>query len=127
MKKSTTLIAAAAVGIAAIGLSAGSLHAAINSNLLIEKGQSFLLGGSQPSAFRVRGTNSGPVAVQVLARSEGKDTAIATIKAGGTVDQSFAKGEIAVLRNTSRSQDARMKLRVTGYTSGLGMRYEGVQ
>ena len=125
MTKPIAFATSAVVGLAALGLATGSLHAAINSNLTIKKGKTFLLGGSQPDAFRVRGTNTGPFAVAVFARKDSEDTAIATVTPGSAFDQSFAKGEIAVFRNTSNARDAVVKVRVTGYTRNLGMSYEG--
>jgi hypothetical protein len=42
---------------------------------------------------------------------------------GGKVDATFAPGEMALLRNTSDSRAARLKLKITGDTSSLGMTY----
>jgi len=42
---------------------------------------------------------------------------------GGEVKASFAKGEMALLRNTSATRMARLKLKISGDTSALGMSY----
>jgi hypothetical protein len=114
----------ATTGILGVAALAFTASAAISSNVYIKKNDAFLLGGTQPEAFKVSGTNTGPVAVQVLARYDGSDTEIATIAPGAKFKQDFAKSEIAILRNTSGTQTAIVKVRITGYTKGLGMRYE---
>ena len=43
----------------------------INSNLQIEAGKTFELGGGQEGAFIVTGRNTGPVSVEVLGKPEG--------------------------------------------------------
>ncbi len=102
--------------------------AGIKSNIYIEKNDAFLLGGSQPKAFNVRGQNTGPVAVKVMMRPQGKDIKsdvfIATIAPGAKFSQDFAQKQIAVFRNTSNNDTAIVKVRVTGFTKGLGMRYQ---
>lgn len=98
----------------------------INSNLEIEAGQTFELGGGQEGGFVVTGTNTGPVAVVVLGKAEGKAAAErGTVGPGGKVDASFGPGETALLRNTSDQQTARLKLKIAGDTSSLGMNYSG--
>ncbi|WP_162789452.1 hypothetical protein [Altererythrobacter sp. ZODW24] len=113
------------LGAAVLAVTGISAAAAISSNVYIQKDEAFLLGGTQKSNFTVKGTNTGPVAVKVLARSYGSDNDIATVQPGAKFKQVFVKGEIAVLQNTSSAQTASVKVRVTGYTKGLGMRYEG--
>lgn len=117
-------VMAAALSLAAISVSvqAGS----ITSNLQIEPGQTFELGGGQEGGFAVTGTNSGSVAVVVLGKAEGAaPVERGTIAPGAAVDAQFAPGEIALLRNTSGQKTARLKLRITGDTSSLGMSYSG--
>lgn len=102
-------------------------HAAagqINSNLQIEAGQTFELGGGQKGGFVVTGKNTGPVAVVVLGQAPGKAAMMrGSVAPGGAVDARFAPGEMALLRNTSARQMARLKLKVTGDTQALGMTY----
>lgn len=118
-RKPAALILAAALSLTAVA-EAGTL----NSNLQIEAGQTFELGGGQPAGFTVTGTNTGPVAVVVLGQREGKAAEVrGTVAPGGKVDAQFAAGEMALLRNTSGSRMARLKLKVTGDTSSLGMTY----
>ena len=116
--------ALALAGVAALGTPfAATALAAINSNLSIEPAQTFILGGGQRGAFTVSGENTGPVAVEVLARDDTGDTAVATLAPGARFEQPFARGEGALLRNTSRTATAQVKVRVTGDTGNLGMRY----
>lgn len=113
------LAAAAALALAGTAISAGE----INSNLQIEAGKTFELGGGQPGGFTVTGRNTGPVAVVVLAKGEGAAVVKGRIEPGAQVDAAFGAGEMALLRNTSASRMARMKLVVRGDTSSLGMTY----
>lgn len=118
-------ISAGFAAIAATALLAVSAHATINSNLQIEAGQTFELGGGQEGGFTVTGRNTGPVAVVVLGKGEGAASAVlrGTVAPGGEVNASFGPGEMALLRNTSDRTMARLKLKITGDTSSLGMTY----
>jgi hypothetical protein len=113
--------------LAAIGLviAAPAIGGTINSNLRIEAGQTFELGGGQEGGFTVTGRNTGPVAVEVLGKAEGAAMPVTrgTVAPGGEVKAGFAPGEMALLRNTSGNREARLKLRVSGDTSALGMSY----
>jgi hypothetical protein len=114
-----TLIFALAAGLAGVA-QAGT----INSGLQIEPGQTFELGGGQEGGFVVTGTNSGSVAVVVLGKlPDAAPVARGTVAPGGKVDARFAPGEMALLCNTSDSRTARLKLKITGDTSSLGMTY----
>lgn len=96
----------------------------INSNLQIEAGQTFELGGGQEGGFTVTGRNSGPVAVAVLGQLPGAKPALrGTVAPGGNVEARFGPGEMALLRNTSGTRQARLTLKVSGDTSSLGMTY----
>ena len=113
---------AAALAVAALAV--GSRAGTINSNLMIEPGKTFELGGGQEGGFVVTGTNVGPVAVVVSGRAPGGTVVPrGTVAAGGAVEARFAPGEMALLRNTSGTQTARLTLRVTGDTAALGMSY----
>jgi len=114
------LAVAAALAFAGSGVSAGE----INSNLQIEAGQTFLLGGGQKGTLQVRGRNVGPVAVIVLGQVEGAAPVLrGTVQPGGDLTARFGANETALLRNTSDTKMARLKLVVSGDTSGLGMTY----
>ena len=117
-------IATATLGVVA-ALTATAAAAAINSNLYIEPAKTFVLGGGQPGAFTVSGENKGAVAVEILAQEDGSATFIARVAPGERFEQDFARGEAALLRNSSEREQAHVKVRVTGYTRSLGMRYEG--
>lgn len=97
----------------------------INSNLQIEAGETFELGGGQEGGFTVTGRNTGPVAVEVLGKAEGSQARVSrgTVAPGGEVKASFGAGEMALLRNTSSNQTARLKLKISGDTAALGMSY----
>lgn len=111
--------AAAALAIAGTAVSAGE----ITSGLQIEAGQTFELGGGQQGGFTVTGRNTGPVAVVVLAKGEGAAVVKGRVEPGANVDAAFGPGEMALLRNTSDTQTARLKLKIRGDTSSLGMTY----
>ena len=114
---------AAALSLAALG--AAVQAGTINSNLQIDPGQTFELGGGQEGGFVVTGKNSGPVAVVVLGQREGA-TAVerGTVAPGGAVNATFGPGEMALLRNTSAREMATLKLKISGDTSSLGMGYK---
>ena len=115
-------VLAAALTLAALG--AAVQAGTINSNLQIDPGQTFELGGGQEGGFVVTGTNTGPVAVVVLSKVDGAAAVErGTVAPGGAVDAQIAAGEMALLRNTSSQKTARLKLKVTGDTSSLGMSY----
>lgn len=98
----------------------------INSHLLIEAGKQFVLGGGQRGTFRVKGTNSGPVAVRVVERFAAGDTlSRGILRPGAKADLAFTTGSAALIVNTSNTQQAELDLRVSGDTRALGMTYEG--
>lgn len=96
----------------------------INSDLQIEPGSTFELGGGQKGGFTVTARNTGPVAVIVLGNvGTAEPVARGTVAPGGDVKATFGPGEMALLRNTSAMQTARLKLKISGDTSSLGMTY----
>lgn len=114
------IAAAAALAFAGTAVSAGT----INSDLQIEAGKTFELGGGQRGGFTVTGRNTGPVAVVVLAQGEGRVPVVkGRVEPGAPVDAAFGAGEQALLRNTSGTRMARMMLKVSGDTTSLGMTY----
>ena len=108
-----------ALALAGTAVSAGE----ITSGLQIEAGQTFELGGGQQSGFTVTGRNTGPVAVVVLAKGEGAALVKGWVEPGAAVEAAFGPGEQALLRNTSDTRAARLKLTITGDTAALGMTY----
>lgn len=125
MLLTNTRIALALTGLVSItALTAVGQAGEINSNLAIEAGQTFELGGGQAGRFVVNGRNTGPVAVEVLTKAAGKDAVmLGTVAPGGAVDARVGSGETALLRNTSDRETARLKLRISGDTAALGMTY----
>ncbi len=112
-------------GLALAVLTVPAAAGQINSNLQIDPGQTFELGGGQKGGFTVTGRNTGPVAVAVYAQAEGGETQAlrGTVEPGQSVEAAFGPGDMALLRNTSGKQMARLKLKITGDTSALGMTY----
>ena len=104
---------------------APAIGGTITSGLRIEAGQTFALGGGQEGGFTVTGRNTGQVAVEVLGRAEGAAIPVArgTVAPGGELKAAFAPGEMALLRNTSATRGARLKLVISGDTAALGMTY----
>ena len=98
----------------------------IRSNLLIEPGKQFILGGNQQGAFRVSAKNVGTVPVEIRERPQGGGTfGKATLAPGQSGVLKFAAGSTAVLLNPSGTK-ANLTLTITGDTK-LGMTYEPVQ
>lgn len=96
---------------------------AINSNLQIEPGNQFVLGGGSRGAFVVDAHNVGPTTVTISQRAiSGQDTSVGTLAPGQTSQLRFPAGTAAVLQNDS-SDTARLQLKIQGDTA-LGMRYE---
>ncbi|GGG41477.1 hypothetical protein [Hymenobacter glacieicola] len=105
----------------------GSLFSAgsggVNSGLLIEPGKQFVLGGSQPGAFKVVARNVGKVPVEFKERPRGGGIfGRAMLAPGQSATLRFMAGSSAVLLNPS-AQQANVKLHITGDTR-LSMGYE---
>ena len=101
---------------------AGTIH----SNLFIEPGKQFILGGDQRGAFKVAAKNMGTVPVEIRERPLGGGTfGKATLAPGQSGVLKFAVGSTAVLLNPSGTK-ANFDLIITGDTK-LGMTYEPVQ
>ena len=103
-----------------------ALAGTIHSNLFIEPGKQFILGGDQRGAFKVAGKNIGTVPVEIRERPKGGGTfGKVTLAPGQSGVLKFAAGSTAVLLNPSAVQ-ANLDLTITGDTK-LGMTYEPVQ
>jgi len=96
----------------------------LTSTTTIEPDKAFRLGGGQPGAFYVRGTNSGTVPIVVFSELDGKRDSVTTIAPGAPVDARFPKSATAIFKNTSSTQTATVSIKVTGDINALGMRYE---
>ncbi|PLK24852.1 hypothetical protein C0V72_03665 [Porphyrobacter sp. TH134] len=117
-------VSAIAAAVLLVGAGAAVRAGSLSSDLQIEAGQTFELGGGQDGGFAVTGRNTGSVAVLVLRKAEGAAAvAKGVIAPGDAVDARFGPGEMALLRNTSSTQMARLKLAITGDTASLGMTY----
>ena len=100
---------------------AGTIH----SNLFIEPGKQFILGGGQRGAFKVVGENIGTVSVEIKERPRGGGIfGKVTLAPGQRGTLQFAAGSMAILLNPSAVQ-ANLDLIIIGDTK-LGMTYEPV-
>jgi len=93
------------------------------SGTLIPPGQTFLLGGGKNGAFKINACNTGTVAVEVSRQTDQTSSPITTLKPGACVDQAFAFGEMATLRNTSNAIEASLKIKINRSLNSLSMRY----
>lgn len=97
----------------------------IHSDLFIEPGKQFILGGGQRGAFRVAAKNVGPVPVEIKERPRGGGIfGKAALAPGQRAVLHFAAGSTAVLLNPGTAK-ANLDLTITGDTN-LGMTYEPV-
>ena len=103
-----------------------ALAGTIHSNLFIEPGKQFILGGDQRGAFKVAGKNIGTVPVEIRERPQGGgEFGKVTLAPGQSGVLKFAAGSTAVLLNPSAVQ-ANLDLTITGDTKRLGMTHEPV-
>jgi hypothetical protein len=98
-----------------------------HSELEVPPADTFLLGGEQRAQMVVSGRNTGQTGVTILAKAgaseEAPETLIATVAPGGNFSHSYAPGEIALIRNQSTSETARLSVDFTGSASSLSMSY----
>lgn len=86
----------------------------VHSDLFIEPGQQFVLGGNQRGAFKVAARNVGKVAVEVKERpADGAPFSKVSLKPGQQATLRFAAGSAAVLVNSTATK-ANLNLRITG-------------
>lgn len=95
---------------------------ALKSGLTIQGNDQFVLGDNEHGAFRATVKNTGPVPVEVLARSEGQDRPVGEVAPGDEVALRFGVDEAAVFSNIS-GDVATLKVRVVG-DQGLSMAFE---
>ncbi|UOQ67833.1 hypothetical protein [Hymenobacter volaticus] len=95
----------------------------VHSDLFIEPGKQFVLGGNQRGAIKVAARNVGKAAVDVKERTAaGPLFSKATLKPGQRATLQFAAGSAAVLVNATDTK-ANLDLRITG-EAGLNMSSE---
>ncbi|MBO0356536.1 hypothetical protein J0X19_01135 [Hymenobacter sp. BT186] len=112
--------------LAGLLLLTGASRGTVYSDLFIEPGQQFVLGGGQPGIFQVAARNVGQAAVEVRERAaDGTVTNKGTLLPKQKTTLRFAAGSAAVLRNTT-STKANLNLRITGPT-GLNMSTENTR
>ncbi len=97
----------------------------VTSDLRIETGKQFVLGGSQRGAFRVAARNSGSVPVSVAERRpDGTIEERGRLEPGGRAELAFGAGSAALVRNLGE-RDAELHCEIKGDASfGMGMGYE---
>lgn len=127
MRRPTPSLARRVAGTAILAVVRAPMPAtaqSVKSTTYIEPAQSFLLGGGQPGAFSVKGRNAGEVPVTVFIERAGKRDSVSTLAPGAKVDAEFPAGAMAVFRNASVGERAKLSITVRGNTRNLGMRYE---
>ncbi|WP_051719188.1 DoxX family protein [Hymenobacter sp. IS2118] len=114
----------AASGPVPVGTTAGTLPSDLRSDLTIEPGKQFSLGGGQRGPFKVVAKNKGTVSVDIKEQlSGGGLISKATLRPGQGGALRFAAGSAAVLLNPSAAI-ARLDLTVTGDFGNLRMATE---
>lgn len=121
MRRRFPLLTAAALALIPAAALAG------HSELEVPPAETFLLGGEQKAPMVVSGRNTGQTGVVILAKADpaedSPETVIATVTPGGSFRHAYAPGEIALIRNQSVSETARLSVDFTGSTSSLSMSY----
>ena len=119
-----TRLFAVRISVAIAGALLVTACSSVTSRTSIDPGQAFRLGGGQPGAFTVRGTNSGAVPVVVFVDRNGTRDSITTVAPDQKIDATFPARSMAVFVNRSESQGASVTVKITGDASSLGMGYE---
>lgn len=98
-----------------------SMRSVLRSDLTVQPGKQFVLGGNQRGAFSVQATNKGTVPVTLSEqRINGQTTPLGTFSPGSKQTIRLAAGS-AVLVTNSSTQSARLDLIVTGDKNNLTM------
>jgi hypothetical protein len=116
-----TRLAFAAAALALVPAAALAGH----SELEVRPADTFLLGGEQKAEMIVSGRNTGQTTVTVLAATDGSspEILIATVAPGASFKHAYAPGQIAMIRNASTRETARLSVDFTGSPSSLSMAY----
>ncbi len=109
--------------LALIGACASSAAFSTLSQTQIEGGQTFLLGGDQILPVLVEGRNTGPVAVEILTEKNGVRTPVLTVEPQQLFSKSFGARETILVRNTSDTRMALVRVQFNRDVTGLQMRY----
>jgi hypothetical protein len=117
----TRLALTAAAALALIPAAAQAGH----SELEVPPSDTFFLGGEQKADMVVSGRNTGQTTVTVLAAKDGSspEVLVATVAPGASFKHAYAPGEIALIRNASTRETARLSVDFTGSPSSLTMAY----
>ncbi|AYA36756.1 DoxX family protein [Hymenobacter oligotrophus] len=118
--------AAGAAVVCALLIAFNSWAGTVHSDLFIEPGKQFVLGGSQEGTFKVEALNKGKVPVEIKERPRGGGIfGKATLQPGARASLRFTAGSAAVLVNSSTNQQANLALTITR-GEGLSMTSEPV-
>lgn len=106
------------LALAGLLLVAAACHfRALRSDLTVQPGTRFNLGGNQNGAFTVRIQNKGRVPVTILERrADGQEITLGTFRPGAGQTVRFSAGSAALVDNAT-TQSARLDLTVTGDTN----------
>lgn len=111
---------------ATLALIPAAAHAG-HSELEVPPADTFLLGGEQKAKMVVSGRNTGQTGVVILAKAgpaeDAPETVIGTVAPGAQFRHTYAPGEIALIRNQSPTETARISVNFTGSASSLSMSY----
>jgi hypothetical protein len=109
----------ALLSLAFIGLLTGC--STLHSDLTVQPGRQFVLGGNQKGAFLVKARNTGRVTVSLSERrASGQTVELGQFAPGDAQTVRFAAGS-AVLIDNRADQSARLDLTVTGDKDNLTM------
>jgi len=108
---------------------AGSLmstaaFAGISQNNKIKAGNSLLLGGTQAGWIDVDGQNRGKTDLELLVRKGETLQLLTRVKPGKGFNESVAKNQILIIRNTSNETSARVYWHISGYSKAANPRIE---
>ena len=93
----------------------------LHSDLTVQAGKQFVLGGNQKGAFTVKASNTGQVPVMLSERrANGQTVALGRFAPGNAQTIRFAAGSAVLVDNRS-DQSARLDLTVTGDKDNLTM------
>lgn len=102
-------------------ISSQGCRSTLQSDLTVQPGKQFVLGGNQPGAFNVRASNKGQVPVTLSERrANGQLVSLGRFAPDQVQTIRFAAGSAALVDNPS-DQAARLDLTVTGDKENLTM------
>lgn len=113
--------------ILSVSLVAHVAHAGTSQNSTIAQGNAILLGGTQPSAIYFDGQNRGVVPIEILIENGNTRMIVKSVEPGQRFNQRIPKNQSMVLRNTSKTERARVYWHVSGYSSRVNLRRDSAE